>query len=80
MHVHGEGDGGEVHKTNLLEALAPHWSGVAPALVLCLNPAVHFAVYDTLKVFLTAPKDRPAGLTLTLIPSLCFVSAAVQSM
>ncbi|GKY99711.1 hypothetical protein MPSEU_000925100 [Mayamaea pseudoterrestris] len=33
----------------LLDRLKPYWKGLLPSLLLCINPAIHYTVFDSLK-------------------------------
>ena len=49
----GEGDADlapESGNSNLWASFAKLYKGVTPALMLCINPAIHFTVYDFLKL------------------------------
>lgn len=66
---HSSSQGGQVHDhdqdTSLLSQLGELYRGLTPALLLCLNPAIHFTTFDRLKLAVLnrqrQPGDPPVG-------------------
>lgn len=44
------------------EGYAKLWAGMSSSLLLCCNPAIQFAVYETIKKILIARKPKDANL------------------
>ena len=44
------------------------WKGLGPSLLLCSNPAIHYTVFDTIKLHVLALRI-PSSTTLSIIPT-----------
>ncbi|XP_071496345.1 peroxisomal membrane protein PMP34-like [Diadema antillarum] len=61
------------------EGLASLWSGTASSLILVINPAIHFAVYEALKRYYSKVFNRkqPSSLQFFLIGALAKTVATI---
>jgi adenine nucleotide transporter 17 len=61
----------------LLSKFLSHWEGVTASLALCLNPTIHYAVYDTLKdILVKRRKVRGSTDSLSISEALVIGSVA----